>query len=235
MKFQKAFVPSVLCALIAALGLSCASMQSSKPSPGLDKWIVLFDGKSTEQLRGYNMDGFPSNSWIIDGDALKTMPGKAVDLISMDKYDNFELEVEWKVKPGGNSGIIYRVAETKDPSYSTGPEMQVLDDERHPDGKNPKTSAGALYALIAPSADKKMNPAGEWNKAKLVIKNNHVEHWLNGIKIVEYEWASPAVKELIKKSKFKDMPGFMTQSTGHIALQHHGEEAWFRNVRVRRL
>src|SRR6185295_6181711 len=101
MKFQKAFVPSLLCALLAGLALSCANMRSSKPSAGLDKWIVLFDGKGTEQLRGYKMDGFPSNSWIIDGDALKTMPGAAVDLISMDKYENFELEVEWKVKPGG--------------------------------------------------------------------------------------------------------------------------------------
>jgi hypothetical protein len=232
MKIQKAFVLSVLCASLAGLGLSCAT---SKPSAGLDKWTTLFNGKGTEQLRGYKMDGFPSNSWVIDGDALKTVPGKAVDLISMDKYENFELEVEWKVKPGGNSGIIYRAAETNGPSYSTGPEMQVLDDARHPDGKNPKTSAGALYALIAPTPDKKVNPAGEWNQAKLVIKNNHVEHWLNGIRIVQYEWASPEVKELIKKSKFKDMPGFMTQSTGHIALQHHGEEAWFRNVRIRRL
>ena len=232
MKIQKAFVSSILCACLAGLGLSCAS---SKPSGGLNGWITLFNGKGTEQLRGYKMDSFPSDSWVIDGDALKTVPGKAVDLISMDKYDNFELEVEWKVKPGGNSGIIYRVAETNGPSYSTGPEMQALDDQRHPDGKNPKTSAGALYALIAPSPDKKVNPAGEWNSAKLVVKNNHVEHWLNGIRIVQYEWASPEVKELIKKSKFKDMPGFMTQSTGHIALQHHGEEAWFRNVRIRRL
>src|ERR1041385_2628475 len=223
MKFQKAFVSGVLCAILAGLAVSCANMKS-KPSAGLDKWIVLFDGKSTEQLRGYKMDGFPSNSWVIDGDALKTMPGAAVDLISMDKYGDFELEVEWKVKPGGNSGIIYRVAETNGPSYSTGPEMQGLDDARHPDGKNPKTSAGALYALIAPSSEKKVNPAGEWNKAKLVIKNNHVEHWLNGIRIVQYEWASPEVKELIKKSKFKDMPAFMTQSSGHVALQHHGEE-----------
>jgi hypothetical protein len=210
-------------------------MSNSKPSADLDKWITLFNGKGTEQLRGYKMDNFPSNSWVIEGDALKTIPGKAVDLISMDKYDNFELEVEWKVKPGGNSGVIYRAAETDGPSYSTGPEMQVLDDARHPDGKNPKTSAGALYALIAPSPDKKVNPAGEWNKARLVIKNNHVEHWLNGIRIVQYEWGSPELKELIKKSKFKDMPGFMTQASGHVALQHHGEEAWFRNVRIRRL
>src|SRR5437868_15415349 len=116
MKIQTAIVSGLLCASMAALSLSCASMRSSKPSAGLDKWITLYNGKGTEQLRGYKMDGFPSNSWAIDGDALKTMPGKAVDLISMDKYADFELEVEWKVKPGGNSGVIYRAAETDGPS-----------------------------------------------------------------------------------------------------------------------
>jgi hypothetical protein len=220
---------------------ACLTLVSGCQSPGSgnaengQQWSVLFNGKPSNQLRGYKMSGFPTNNWVIDGDALKTVPGKAVDLITLQKYKDFELVLEWKVNPGGNSGVIYRVAETDGPTYSTGPEMQVLDDQRHPDGKNPKTSAGALYALIAPSSDKKVNPAGEWNQAKLVIRNNHVEHWLNGIKIVEYEWASPEVKELIKKSKFKDMPGFMTQSEGYVALQHHGEEAWYRNIRIRKL
>jgi hypothetical protein len=199
------------------------------------QWTVLFDGKLTGQLRGYNMKGFPSNNWVVDGDTLKTIPGQGLDLISADSYGDFDLELEWKVAPGANSGVIYRVAETNGPTYSTGPEMQVLDDARHPDGKNPKTTAGALYALIAPGKNKKLNPAGEWNKVRLMIAGNHVEHWLNGEKIVEYEWGSPKIMALVKLSKFKDMPGFMRQPEGHIALQHHNDEVWFRNIRIRRL
>lgn len=203
-------------------------------------WTVLFDGKPTEQLRGYKQKTFPTNNWVIDGDALKTVPGKAVDLVTVEKYKDFELEVEWKVQVGGNSGIIYNVVEGSGPDYGatymTGPEMQVLDDAKHPDGKNPKTSAGALYAMKAPGADRKVNPPGEWNKAKLVIKNNQVEHWLNGVKIVEYTWGSDEMKGWIAKSKFKDMPLFAkSMDGGLIAFQHHGEEAWYRNIRIRRL
>ena len=200
------------------------------------EWTVLFDGKLTDQLRGYQMKTFPADKWIIDGDALKTVPGKATDLITKDKYKNFELELEWKVAPGGNSGVMYRVAELdKGASWFTGPEMQILDDDKHGDGKNPKTSAGALYALIAPNAKKKTKPVGEFNQAKLIIKDNHVEHWLNGEKIVEYTWGSSEVAELVKKSKFSDKPRFMKEGEGHVVFQHHGQEFWLRNVRIRSL
>lgn len=201
------------------------------------EWTVLFDGKSTDQLRGYKMEGFPDKGWKVEAGALKTIVGgKEVDLITKDKFQNFEFEVEWKTSPGGNSGIIYNVLEEPSQSYETGPEMQVLDDDKHPDGKTPKTSAGALYALIAPSAEKKLKPVGEWNQARLVIKNKHVEHWLNGVKIVEYEWGSDELKALIAKSKFKDMPLFAKSTVGgHIALQHHGQEVWYRNLKIRKL
>ena len=199
------------------------------------EWIVLFDGKPTDKLRGYKQKAFPTNNWVIEGDALKTVPGKAVDLITVDKFEDVELEFEWKVQPGGNSGIMYRVAETDGPSWYTGPELQVLDDDKHPDGKNPKTTAGSLYALVAPNAKKKLKPVGEYNQVRLVMKGNHVEHWLNGAKVVEYEWGSPEVKELIKTSKFAKLPRFMAESSGHITFQHHGEEAWFRKMRVRKL
>ena len=200
------------------------------------EWTVLFDGKLTDQLRGYQMKTFPADKWIIDGDALKTVPGKATDLITKDKYKNFELELEWKVAPGGNSGVMYRVAELdKGASWFTGPEMQILDDDKHGDGKNPKTSAGALYALVAPNAKKKLKPVGEFNQAKLIIKDNHVEHWLNGEKIVEFTWGSSEVAELVKKSKFADKPRFMKEGEGHVVFQHHGQEFWLRNVRIRSL
>jgi len=201
---------------------------------GAGEWKTLFDGKEVKGMRGYKQQGIP-RSWVIADGTLKTVPGRATDLITSEKYTNFEFEVEWKVAPGGNSGIIYNVAETSGPTHSTGPEYQLLDDARHGDGKNPKTSSGALYAMIAPPKDKKWNPAGEWNRSRIVSKDGHVEHHLNGEKVVEYDWSSAEVKGLVKKSKFSSMKDFMSHNGGHIAIQHHGEEAWFRNVRVRSL
>jgi hypothetical protein len=200
------------------------------------EWEILFGGKGPNKLRGYQMERFPSENWVVEGDALKTVPGKAVDLITTEKYKDFELELEWKVAEGGNSGVMYNVVEGAGPSYTTGPEMQILDDARHPDGREPKTTAGALYGMLAPNAKKKLNPAGQWNKSKIVIKGDLVEHWLNGEKIVEYKWGSEEMKRWIANSKFKDMPEFAkAKEGGHITIQHHGEEAWFRNIRIRRL
>ncbi len=200
------------------------------------KWTTLFDGKNTEHWRGYKREGFPSDCWSVENGTLRTLPGKpqSVDLITKEKYGDFELELEWKATPGANSGIIYRASEEFDHSYQSGPEYQLLDDIKNHDGKNPKTSAGALYALIAPK-DKMLKPVGEWNKARLIVKNGHVEHWMNGKKVVEYQWGSDEVKNLIAESKFAKWPGFMKEDTGHIALQHHGGDMSFKNVRIRKL
>jgi hypothetical protein len=200
------------------------------------KSIVLFNGKNTDHWRGYKQDGFPS-CWSVENGTLRTIPGKGelkVDLVTKEKYGDFDLELEWKVTPGANSGVIYRVSEDFDRSYQSGPEYQVLDDEKNHDGKNPKTSAGALYALIAPT-NKVLKPVGEWNKARIIVKNGHVEHWLNGKKVVEYQWGSDAVNKLIAESKFAQWPNFMKEDTGHIALQHHGGDASFRNIRIKKL
>jgi len=221
------FIP--LLATSALLALTTASAADKD-------WIVLFDGKVSERLRGFKQEGFPDKMWIIDGNALKTVPGRGVDLITKDKFKDFELELEWKVAPGGNSGVMYRVNESVgNASWHTGPEMQILDDDKHGDGKNPKTSAGSLYALIEPNAKKKLKPVGEFNSAKIVFKDNRVEHWLNGEKVVEFKWGSPDLQQLITKSKFAGMPRFMKEDEGHITFQHHGQEFWLRNVRVRRL
>src|SRR5688500_12638187 len=136
-------------------------------SANAGEWTTLYDGKEVKGVRGYKMQEV-TKGWVVENGTLKTIPGRATDLITTEKYTNFEFEVEWKVAPGGNSGIIYNVAETGGPTYSTGPEYQLLDDARHGDGKNPTTSAGALYAMIAPPKEKKWNPAGEWNKSKIV-------------------------------------------------------------------
>ena len=198
-----------------------------------NEWTILFDGQKVNGLRGYKQQGFPDSWEIVDG-TMKTIPGHGVDLISEDVYKNFELELEWKVPEGGNSGIFYFATEEGDYIWQSAPEMQVLDDKKHTDGKNKLTSAGALYAMIAPPKSV-VNPVGEFNKVRIKAKDNHVEHWLNGTKVVEYKYQSDDMWALVAKSKFKSMPLFAKASAGHIGLQHHGEEVWYRAIRVREL
>jgi len=199
-----------------------------------NEWTVLFDGEQVIGLRGYNQSGFPSDSWAIENGTLKTIPPRGVDLISDEIYKNFELQLEWKISPAGNSGIFYFATEEGDWIWQSAPEMQVLDDMALTDGKIALTSAGALYGLIAPST-MVVNPVGEFNQVRIIVKDNHVEHWLNDTKILEYEYGSETLNKLIANSKFKSMPHFAKTAEGHIGLQHHGEEVWFRNIRIRRL
>lgn len=205
-------------------------------SPANDGWTALFDGRSTAAWRGYNQESFPSDSWVVEDGMLKAIGGakNPRDLITREKYGSFELELEWKLPPKGNSGVLYRVAEQEVPSWHSGPEMQILDDGGFP-SNSPKTWAGALYDLIAPAEGKKLQPVGGWNQMRLLVNGNHVEHWLNAQKLLEYELGSPALASLIAGSKFKDMPRFAREPQGHVALQHHGEGVWFRNVRIRAL
>ncbi len=220
--------------LVALLGALMVSAQAE------DKWATLFDGKKVTGLRGYGQKVFPEKSWKVEKGTLKTITrgqgGQPRDLLTEISYTDFEFECEWKVSPKGNSGIMYRVKETNRPAYFTGPEMQVLDDERHPDGKAnfPLRTAGSLYDMIGKGMkQKKYNKAGQWNKVRIVCKDNNVEHWLNGQKLLAYKWGSDEVTAMIKKSKFKSWKGFMQEPKGHIAIQHHGEEVWYRNIRVR--
>src|SRR6266536_3349230 len=221
-----------LCAIFSFLALNAAALMA-KP-----KWQVLFAGKSTDAWRGFRKDYFPSKCWAVENGSLKTIVGcdeaERMDLVTKDKYQNFELELEWRVAPGGNSGIIYLVSEDEDQTWKTGPEMQVLDDAKHPDGKDPKTSAGALYALIAP-INKVLEPVGRWNRVRLIVHNGQVEHWLNGRKVLDYELGGGQLKQLIAKTKFKDFPRFAQNREGFVALQHHGQEAWYHKIRIRSL
>jgi len=197
------------------------------------EWTVLFDGKTVKGLRGYKQSGFPDSWEVVDG-TLKTVPGHGVDLISEEVYKNFELELEWKVPKGGNSGIFYFATEEGNYIWQSAPEMQVVDDEKHTDGKNTLTSAGALYALIAPAANV-VKPVGEFNQVRIKVENNHVEHWLNGTKIVEYVYGSDMMWDLVAKSKFNKMPLFAKASEGHIGLQGDHGLIWYKNIRIRRL
>ncbi|MBI3850190.1 MAG: DUF1080 domain-containing protein [Verrucomicrobia bacterium] len=220
--------------LVASAALFFVAGSQSALGGEKSGWTVLFDGTSTAAFRGFKQDSVSPNSWVIDNGTLKSLPAKQVDLITREKYENFELELEWKVAKEANSGIMFHVSEDEPETYRTGPEMQIVDDANTSDGKNPKTSTGSLYALIAPT-NKKCNPAGEWNNVRLIVQGNHVEHWMNGAKILEYELGSDTLKALIANSKFKAWPKFAQEKTGHIALQNHGGSVWFRNVRVRRL
>ncbi len=197
---------------------------------------VLFDGTSLEAWRGYRSETVPSG-WSIDGEhdlAFEPVEGGRGDLITVDQFTSFELVLEWRVAEGGNSGIFFHVTEDHDWPWESGPEMQVLDDARHADGQSPLTSAGSNYALHAPSVDV-VNPAGEWNEVRLTVDGAGVEHWLNGVKIVEYTLGSPEWNALVGASKFASMPAYGGARRGHIALQDHGDRVWYRDIRIREI
>lgn len=193
-------------------------------------WRLLFDGNSLEQWRGFRMDSMPSGWQAVDGAV--TRVGSGGDIITRDTFTDFELRLEWKVEPGGNSGIMYRVTEEDSSTYRTGPEMQVLDDSAHADGQNRLTAAGSAYGLYAAPAGV-VRPAGEWNDVRLIVDGSHVEHWLNGQKVVEYELGSPEWEELVANSKFNEWKLYGRARSGHIALQDHGDRVSYRNIRIK--
>lgn len=193
-------------------------------------WKALFDGKTTAGWRGYRSKTMPAGWQVVDG-AL-TRVDSAGDIVTNDKYANFELALEWKVVEGGNSGIFYRVSEDSDNPWRTGLEMQVLDDARHPDGRSPLTSAGSLFAIY-PAPRGVVRPAGEWNAVRILVNGHHIEHWLNGVKVVDAELGSPDWEARVKRSKFATMPGYGKNDTGYIGLQDHGDRVAYRNIRIR--
>jgi hypothetical protein len=195
-------------------------------------WQSLFDGRTTAGWRGYRKDSMPSGWQVIDGGL--TRVDSAGDIITANQYGDFELSLEWQVARGGNSGIFYRVSEDGEHPWSSGLEMQVLDDAEHPDGGSPLTSAGALYGIY-PAPRGIARPVGEWNVVRIVSQGNHVEHWLNGVKVVEAELGSPDWEARIKQSKFAKMPRYGRNSSGHIGLQDHGDRVSYRNIKIRPL
>jgi len=193
-------------------------------------WRSLFDGRTTAGWRGFRTDTVPDGWQVVEG-AL-TRVGAGGDIITTEQFANFELELEWNVAPGGNSGIMFRVTEDSDATYKSGPEMQVLDDAAHRDGQSRLTAAGANYGLDAAPAGV-VKPAGEWNAVRLVVNGAHVEHWLNGVKVVEYELWTPAWEAKVAATKFAQWPGYGRARAGHIALQDHGDRVAYRNIRIR--
>lgn len=201
-------------------------------------WELLFDGESIDQWRGFKKDSVPE-AWQVQEGALVLTGKGGGDILTKEQYEDFELMLDWKIIEGGNSGIFFHVQEGDYKTvWQTGPEMQILDDERHPDakqGKNGNRTAGSNYDLIAPSA-KAVKPAGsDFNRVRLVVNDSNVQHWLNGVKVVEYQLGSPEWEEMVKNSKFANMPDYGRTGKGHIVLQDHGDKVWFRNIKIRRL
>ncbi len=194
-------------------------------------WRLLFDGKTTGGWRGYRSTGMPAGWRVVDGALTRVEP--ASDIVTEEQFRNFDLSLEWKLTTAGaNSGIFYRATEGADQIYFSGPEMQVLDDDVHPDGKSQLTSAGAAYGLY-PAPRGAVKPLGQWNTARIVVDNDHVVHWLNGVKMADYVLGSADWQDRVRRSKFAKWSDYGKARQGHIGLQEHGNPVAFRNIKVR--
>ncbi len=239
----------LILALILTFFISSGTLAQNAPA-GLNNtltkketkqgWQLLFDGKSLSGWKGYNSDQMFSCWSVVNGELVCQGEGGSVtagDLITTDVYKNFELSIEWSISKAGNSGIFYHVLEDSKyhAAYETGPEYQLIDDAGWPDKLEDWQQSGADYGMYPAAKDKKLMPAGDWNHSKIIYNNGHVEHWLNGIKVVEFQAYSADWKQKKDQSKWNEYPGYAISETGHIGLQNHGSGVKFRNIKVRKL
>ncbi|MES1224309.1 MAG: DUF1080 domain-containing protein [Bacteroidota bacterium] len=198
-------------------------------------WKLLFDGKTTDGWRAFK--NHELDSWeVVNGELHSKKDGvtKHGDLITKEQYGDFEFKVDWKIEKGANSGIIYHALETHDISYETGPEYQLIDDEGYAERLEDWQKSGADYAMHPPSS-LMAKPVGQYNQTRIVVKGDHVEHWLNGIKVADFHAWTPEWGKLKQAGKFKDYPDYGMAKKGHIALQDHGGGVWFKNIKLRKL
>lgn len=215
-------------------------------------WRLLFDGRTLKGWRGLGYDSVPTAHWkVVDGAIEKIASGKVPkmpdgqpanggDLMTAATFGDFELAFQWKVTPGANSGVKYNVSEEfslKNASNhaALGFEYQVLDDSLSDDNKIPTHRAGSLYDLFAPNDKKRLEPAGQWNSSRLIFRGKHGEHWLNGAKVVEFDLGTPRMDSALAKSKYRSIAGFAERRKGHIILQDHGDETYYRAIKIREI
>ncbi len=223
--------------LLTLILLSCGNTKESQES----SWITLFNGETLDAWEMYG-DGPITPQWTINDGAIKCrsnpdiQPEKHRSIMTKEEFGNFELELEFMVTENANSGIMYHVVEAPEykNDYETGPEYQILDDNENPNRAN-KNRLAANYDMYPPADDKPFNGVGKWNSVKLIYDNGHVEHWLNGKMVLEFEEGSEEWKAIKDASKWSNVEGYAKYKSGHISLQDHGGEVWYRNIRVRKL
>jgi hypothetical protein len=218
-------------------GATSSPLNQLTPEESKAGWRLLFDGQTAKGWRGFKKTDFPADRWVVKDGTLAHIPTGAGDshgggdIVTVDRFSDFDLRFEWRIAAGGNSGLKYFVTEQREGPIAH--EYQVLDDAGHPDAKvGTHRQAAAFYDVLPPAAGKPLRPVGQWNESRVLVRSTHVEHWLNGSKVLEYELGSPEVKAAIAKSKFKDVAGFGTKLDGHILLQDHGDAVAFRNIKI---
>ncbi len=227
--------------LLAMVSISAIAQHNTLTKGEIDEgWVLLFDGKTTDGWRGFNMDKMPTDWSVVDGCLVAQGTGggeTANDIITVAQYEDFDLYLEWAIAPEGNSGIFFHVVEEGYPStYATGPECQLIDDIGWPGGLEEWQQAGANYAMHnADQSKKKLMPVGEFNSSRIRVENGHVTHWLNGEIIVEYELWTDEWFKLAREGKWKDYPGYGLARKGYIGLQDHGSNVRFRNIKIKDL
>jgi hypothetical protein len=252
------------CRTALSVFVMCAACVSAQTRAGTERpntltdaeraagWRLLFDGRTLAGWRGLGYDSVPAAHWQVDRGTIKKIasgnvprladgqPAKGGDLMTVDTFGDFEVSWEWKVTPGANSGLKYNVSEElsmkQAPNHAAlGFEYQILDDDRHPDGRLASHRAGALYDLVAPAQPTHLHAVGEWNQARVVFRGDRGEHWLNGAKLLEFDLGTARMDSALAASKFRSIAGFATRRRGHIVLQDHGDEVYFRSLKVREL
>jgi len=223
---------SLIACLIFAAALRGAEPNTLTPQEQANGWKLLFNGRDTTGWHAYAKKAPPGPGWKVDDGVLtKLAKVRGGDIVTDEQFDDYELYWEWKLAPKANNGIKYLVTEKR--TSAPGPEYQMIDDEGGADTVAPKHLTASFYDVLPPWPNKKLNPPGQWNTSRLVIKGNHVEHWLNGAKVLEYELGSDEVKKAVAKSKFKNAPGFGEKIKGHIMLTDHNDECSYRNIKIR--
>jgi len=246
---MKYLAACVLACSLAVLPASAQKMNTLTAKEKADGWKLLFDGKTTNGWRSARGGGFPATGWAVqDGTITVTETGgeesgNGGDIVTDHTYSNFELSVDFKTSPGANSGIMYFVNLDLMPwknghGSPIGFEYQILDDALHPDakrGKDGDRTVASLYDMIPAAADKPIKPVGEWNTARIVVRGKHSEHWLNGVKVLEYDRDSPEFKAILAGSKYHVFPQYGQEASGYLLLQDHGFPVWFRNIKIREI